>query len=46
VPRQRFRKDIAGSRLVVIDDAGHMVHEEKPDAVNRAITSFLDAVRW
>ena len=42
----RFQNDIAGSKLVVIDDAGHMVHEEKPDAVNRAITSFLDAIRW
>jgi pimeloyl-ACP methyl ester carboxylesterase len=42
----RFQQDIAGSQLVVIDDAGHQVHEEKPDAVNRAITSFLDAIRW
>lgn len=41
-----FQQDIAGSRLVVIDDAGHAVQEEKPDAVNRAITSFLDAIRW
>ncbi len=42
----RFQQDITGSQLVVIDDAGHMVHEEKPDAVNRAITSFLDIIRW
>jgi pimeloyl-ACP methyl ester carboxylesterase len=42
----RFRQDIAGSQLVVIDDAGHMVHEEKPDAVNHAIISFLDTIRW
>ena len=42
----RFHKDIAGSQLAIIDDAGHMVHEEKPDAVNHAITSFLDAIRW
>jgi 4,5:9,10-diseco-3-hydroxy-5,9,17-trioxoandrosta-1(10),2-diene-4-oate hydrolase len=41
----RFQQDIAGSQLVVIDDAGHMVHEEKPAAVNRAITTFLDAIR-
>lgn len=40
----RFHQDIAGSQLVVIDDAGHMVHEEKPDAVNHAITSFLDTI--
>jgi 4,5:9,10-diseco-3-hydroxy-5,9,17-trioxoandrosta-1(10),2-diene-4-oate hydrolase len=42
----RFHEDIAGSQLVIIDDAGHMVHQEKPDAVNRAITSFLDTMRW
>ena len=42
----RFQQDIAGSQLVVIDDAGHQVHEEKPGAVNRAIASFLDAIRW
>jgi pimeloyl-ACP methyl ester carboxylesterase len=32
--------------VVVIDDAGHMVHEEKPDAVNRSIESTLQAIRW
>jgi len=42
----RFEHDISGSQLVIIDDAGHMVHEEKPDAVNRAIVSFLDAIHW
>jgi pimeloyl-ACP methyl ester carboxylesterase len=42
----RFQQDIARSQLVVIDDAGHSVHEEKPDAVNRAIVSFLDTIRW
>jgi 4,5:9,10-diseco-3-hydroxy-5,9,17-trioxoandrosta-1(10),2-diene-4-oate hydrolase len=42
----RFHQDIAGSQLVVIDDAGHMPHEEKSDAVNFAITSFLDTIRW
>lgn len=42
----RFQQDIAGSQIVVIDDAGHSVHEEKPEAVNRAIASFLDAIQW
>jgi 4,5:9,10-diseco-3-hydroxy-5,9,17-trioxoandrosta-1(10),2-diene-4-oate hydrolase len=42
----RFQQDIAGSGLVVVDGAGHMVQEEKPDAVNNAITSFLDTIRW
>ena len=41
-----FQHDIAESQLVVIDDAGHSVHEEKPDAVNRAIASFLNDIRW
>jgi pimeloyl-ACP methyl ester carboxylesterase len=41
----RFQQDIAGSQLVVIDEAGHSVHEEQPDAVNRAIASFLDSIR-
>ena len=27
----RFQQDIAGSQLVVIDHAGHSVHEEKPE---------------
>ena len=40
----RFHVDIAGSRLVVIDDAGHMVHEEQPGPVNQAIASFLDTL--
>ncbi|MGA7124348.1 MAG: alpha/beta hydrolase [Polyangiaceae bacterium] len=42
----RFQQDIAGSQLVVIDEAGHQVHEEQPEAVNRAIASFLDSIRW
>lgn len=42
----RFHQDIAGSKLVIVDDAGHMAHEENPEAVNRAITSFLDSIGW
>jgi pimeloyl-ACP methyl ester carboxylesterase len=42
----RFHQDIAGSQLVVIDEAGHVTHEEKPDAVNRAISAFLQVVGW
>jgi|694.fasta_scaffold135143_3 pimeloyl-ACP methyl ester carboxylesterase len=40
----RFHQDITGSRLVIIDGAGHMAHEEQPGAVNRAMISFLDDV--
>jgi 4,5:9,10-diseco-3-hydroxy-5,9,17-trioxoandrosta-1(10),2-diene-4-oate hydrolase len=42
----RFQGDIAGSQLVVVDGGGHCVHEEQPDAVNRAIASFLDGLSW
>ncbi|HEY7676751.1 MAG TPA: alpha/beta hydrolase [Candidatus Methylomirabilis sp.] len=32
---------IAGSRLVLVPDAGHYVMREQPAAVNRALTEFL-----
>jgi pimeloyl-ACP methyl ester carboxylesterase len=31
----------AGLRKVVIPDAGHFVHQEKPEEVNRALIEFL-----
>jgi len=37
-----LNKNIQGSRLVVIQGAGHMVMMEKPDQVNRAIEEFLN----
>jgi pimeloyl-ACP methyl ester carboxylesterase len=33
----------AGSRVEVIDDAGHFLHVERPDVVNRAILDFVTA---
>lgn len=42
----RFHRDIAGSQLVIIEHAGHMTHEEQPEAVNRAMASFLSSIRW
>ena len=42
----RLHQDIAGSQLVVVDEAGHVAHEEQPDAVNRAIAAFLQSIRW
>ena len=42
----RFRQDIEDAALAIIDKAGHMVHEEQPDAVNRAMTTFLASLRW
>jgi pimeloyl-ACP methyl ester carboxylesterase len=32
-----------GSRVEVIDDAGHFLHVERPDVVNRFILDFLIA---
>jgi pimeloyl-ACP methyl ester carboxylesterase len=34
---------IRDARLVVIPAAGHMLHHDQPDAVARAVESFLDA---
>jgi pimeloyl-ACP methyl ester carboxylesterase len=36
-----LHKGIAGSKLVVIDDAGHAVPNEKPEAFNAALREFL-----
>lgn len=35
---------IAGSRIVAIPDAGHMVFLEKPDEVNREIEAFISTL--
>ena len=32
---------IPGSELVIVDDAGHMVHLEQPAAYSAAVESFL-----
>jgi pimeloyl-ACP methyl ester carboxylesterase len=39
---ERFRRDIAGSRLVVFPDLGHVPHEEDPAATVAAVRGFLD----
>jgi pimeloyl-ACP methyl ester carboxylesterase len=38
---QHLNREIPGSELVLIPDAGHMVMLEKPDETNRAIEAFL-----
>lgn len=38
---QRFARDIAGSRLVVFDDLGHVPHEEDPVRTAAAVRGFL-----
>jgi pimeloyl-ACP methyl ester carboxylesterase len=37
----RFHKEIRGSELHVIDNCGHVPHEEKPSETAEAIRSFL-----
>jgi len=38
---ERFHRDIAGSRLVVFPDLGHVPHEEDPRATADAVVEFL-----
>lgn len=37
-----FGRDIAGSRVIVIGQAGHMPHEEKAEIVNGLISDFVN----
>jgi pimeloyl-ACP methyl ester carboxylesterase len=41
----RFAQDIAGSRLVVFDELGHVAHEEDPEATAAAVLAFLDELQ-
>ncbi|MHA6495412.1 alpha/beta fold hydrolase [Pseudomonas borbori] len=38
---ERFKRDIAGSQLVVFDDLGHVPHEEDPQRTVAALQRFL-----
>jgi 2-hydroxy-6-oxonona-2,4-dienedioate hydrolase len=38
---ERFNKDIAGSKLVVIDESGHVPNAEKPAEFNAVVLKFL-----
>jgi pimeloyl-ACP methyl ester carboxylesterase len=38
---ERFGREIAGARTVIIEEAGHVPHEERPEAVNRLILDFI-----
>ena len=44
IESQRIHERIAGSRLVVIEGAGHSSCIEEPAAVNAALGSFLDSI--
>jgi pimeloyl-ACP methyl ester carboxylesterase len=39
-----MRERIDGSRLVVIDGAGHVSNVERPEEFNRALAEFLEAL--
>jgi pimeloyl-ACP methyl ester carboxylesterase len=39
---ERLHSDIPGSRLVLIDDCGHIPHEERPQETWSAIRDFLE----
>ncbi len=39
---ERFHQDIAGSRLVIFKELGHVPHEEDPDQSVGPVLSFLD----
>ena len=38
---ERFNKDIAGSKMVVIEQCGHVPNAEKPGEFNAALLKFL-----
>jgi pimeloyl-ACP methyl ester carboxylesterase len=38
---ERFNKDITGSKLIVIDQCGHVPNAEKPAEFNAAVLKFL-----
>lgn len=40
---ERLHSDIRGSRLVVIDNAGHLPQLEQPDQFNHLVREFLKA---
>ena len=38
---QRFHAELTGSELCVLDDAGHFVWDDRPEAANGALVDFL-----
>ena len=42
---RKLKKDLPNSRLRIIPECGHLVQEEKPDAVNREIIRFANRIQ-
>ncbi|HEX4623236.1 MAG TPA: alpha/beta hydrolase [Solirubrobacteraceae bacterium] len=42
---ERFAAELPGSSLVMVEDAGHFVFEDAPEACASAVTEFLAALR-
>ncbi|MDJ0818260.1 MAG: alpha/beta fold hydrolase [Desulfobacterales bacterium] len=42
---RKLKKDLPNSRLRIIPECGHLVQEEKPEEVNRAIIRFAKRIR-
>jgi pimeloyl-ACP methyl ester carboxylesterase len=40
----RFHDELAGSRLEIVEDAGHFVWEDAPERTARALVDFLDGL--
>jgi pimeloyl-ACP methyl ester carboxylesterase len=43
---ERFHRDLAGSALAIIDDAGHFVQEDQPEKVAQLIEAFYARRPW
>jgi pimeloyl-ACP methyl ester carboxylesterase len=41
---ERLHREIAGSHLVIVPDAGHMLLFDAPDAVANAVVDFISGL--